>query len=52
MKFIHYLESIAGISIYPLISLVLFTGIFSVVLIKTFTTSKETIDELKKIPIE
>lgn len=52
MKFINYLTSISGISIYPLISLVIFTVVFSVVLYKTFSESKQSIAEQKNIPLD
>lgn len=52
MKFINYLTSIAGIEIYPLISLVLFFGIFSTVLWITFRTSREEIREQGRIPLD
>ncbi|MFN5621150.1 MAG: CcoQ/FixQ family Cbb3-type cytochrome c oxidase assembly chaperone [Flavobacteriales bacterium] len=52
MKFINYLESIAGISIYPLLSLILFAVIFAAVIIKTYSTDNQTIDEHKNLPIQ
>ena len=52
MKFINYLESITGISVYPMISLVIFTTIFSVVLYVTFTASKQSISEQENIPLD
>ena len=52
MKFINYLESIAGISIYPLMSLILFAVIFTAVLIKTYSTDQKTIDGHKNLPIQ
>lgn len=51
MKFINYLESITGISIYPLISLLMFTTIFSIVLIYTFKQTRSQIDEQKNLPL-
>jgi cbb3-type cytochrome oxidase subunit 3 len=51
MKFINYLESITGISIYPMLSLLIFTSIFSLVLIYTFRQSKAQIDEQKNLPL-
>ncbi|MFM9986399.1 MAG: CcoQ/FixQ family Cbb3-type cytochrome c oxidase assembly chaperone [Flavobacteriales bacterium] len=51
MKFINYLESITGISIYPMISLLLFASIFTLVLIYTFKQSKAQIDEQKNLPL-
>ncbi len=51
MKFINYLESITGVSVYPLISLLIFTSIFLLVCIYTFKQSKQTMEELKNIPL-
>lgn len=52
MKFINYLEKIGGVSIYPIISLVLFTIIFAVVVIYAFRTSNETISEMENLPLD
>lgn len=52
MKFINYLESITGVSIYPMISLLLFTAVFSIALILTFAASRKTISEQKNIPLD
>jgi fructose-specific phosphotransferase system IIC component len=52
MKFINYLTSITGISIYPLISLLIFTAIFTVVLYKTFSESKQSIAEQSNLPLD
>jgi cytochrome c oxidase cbb3-type subunit 3 len=50
MKFKNYLESISGISIYPLLSLLLFFLFFTVLLIWVFRTSKERMQQMKNIP--
>lgn len=52
MKFRNYLESIAGIGIYPLISLVIFFGFFVVLLWYVFQMDKKSIDRMKNIPLE
>jgi hypothetical protein len=52
MKFIHYLESISGVSIYPMISLLLFTTIFSYVLFTTIRMKKKEIDEKSHLPLD
>jgi cytochrome c oxidase cbb3-type subunit 3 len=52
MKFINYLESITGISIFPLISLVLFTVFFSVVVAYVITADKRKMDRNSNIPLE
>jgi len=50
MKFIHYLESITGVGIYPLTSLAIFFLFFAVVSIWTYKADKKYIDALKHIP--
>ena len=51
MKFINYLTSIAGIEIYPLISLFIFVVFFTAIAIYTFKVSKERITEMEHIPL-
>lgn len=51
MKFINYLESITGISIYPLISLLIFITVFVAAVIMTFAQSKSSLQEQKNIPL-
>ena len=52
MKFINYLETISGVSIYPMISLLLFTTVFVVAVILTFAADKESINEQRNIPFD
>ena len=52
MKFIDYLESIAGISIYGLGSLLIFSVFFLLVVIWTFKADKTMIDEISRIPLD
>ncbi|HSK13815.1 MAG TPA: hypothetical protein VK907_11410 [Phnomibacter sp.] len=52
MKFINYLESITGVSIFPLISLVLFTAFFTLVVIYVITADKRKMDSNSQIPLE
>ena len=52
MKFIHYLEKITGVSIYPLISFVIFGLFFLVVLLWVLKTDKQKIVELSRIPLD
>lgn len=52
MKFINYLESIAGIEIYPMISLFIFFSFFSILLFYALKVDKKHINEMKKIPFE
>jgi hypothetical protein len=51
MKFINYLETISGVSIYPMISMFLFLTVFSVVLFRTIRESKKSIDEQSHLPL-
>jgi len=52
MKFINYLKSIDDVSIYPIITLVLFVFIFVLATILIFAKDKKTIDQIKNIPLE
>jgi len=52
MKFINYLEKISGVSIFPIISLVLFTAVFLLVIIYAMKTSRESISEMENIPFD
>lgn len=50
MKFINYLESIAGVGIFPLISLCIFFAFFVILCIWALKVSKEHLNEMKNIP--
>lgn len=50
MKFKHYLESMAGIGIYPMISLVIFFGFFTLLTIWAVRVRKDYIADMKQIP--
>ncbi len=53
LKFIkHNLESIDGVSIYPIISLVIFFTVFVGMLFFVFNMRKSKLDELEKLPLE
>lgn len=52
MKFINYLSSIAGIEVYPLISLMIFFLFFVVLFIYVVTTKKQHIEEVEVIPLK
>jgi hypothetical protein len=52
MKFINYLESIAGISIFPLVSLIIFFSFFVILTVWAFKVKEEHIVEMKNIPLE
>ncbi len=51
MKFKNYLESITGIGIYPLISLIIFIGFFGLVTLYVLKGNKKHFDKLSHLPI-
>jgi len=53
LKFIkHNMETIAGIEIFPIISLLIFFFFFVALFIWVFNYKKETIKELSNIPLD
>ena len=52
MKFVHYLEKITGVSIYALLSFVIFGTFFLLMLIWVFKADKKTIKEISRIPLD
>ncbi len=52
MKFIHYLEKITGVSIYPLLSFCIFGLFFLAVLVLVFKTDKKSIYNISRIPLD
>ncbi|MBP7166736.1 MAG: CcoQ/FixQ family Cbb3-type cytochrome c oxidase assembly chaperone [Bacteroidia bacterium] len=50
--FRKYLESIAGVDIYPIISLLIFFIFFALLITYVVKTSKEHIEELSHLPLE
>jgi hypothetical protein len=52
MKFIHYLEKTSGVSIYGLVSLVLFATIFLVMLVWSVKADRKMIEEMRQIPLK
>lgn len=51
MKFKNYLETIAGIEIYPIISLVIFFAFFVGLIIYVFKLDKSSIERMSNIPL-
>lgn len=51
MKFINYLESITGIGIFPMVSLMIFFTFFSIMTIWAFRADKNFISSMKKLPL-
>lgn len=52
MKFSTYLEQIMGVSIYPVISLILFTVFFASVLVWIYCIDTKEIERAEKLPLE
>lgn len=52
MKFSTYLENITGISVYPLISLVLFVAFFVIVTIWVYSLDKKQISHIEHLPLD
>lgn len=51
MKFSTYLEQIMGVSIFPIISLVLFVAFFTGVIIWIYTIDKKEIEHMENLPL-
>ncbi len=51
MKFSTYLEQIMGVSIFPLISLVLFVAFFTGVIVWIYSIDKKEIEHLENLPL-
>jgi hypothetical protein len=51
MKFKNYLESITGIGIYPLISLIVFVVFFGIVTLYVIKGNKNHFEKLRNLPI-
>lgn len=52
MKFIHYLEKISGVEIYPLTSLLIFFVFFVALLWFVLKTDKAYIKEIEQLPFD
>lgn len=52
MKFINYLQSIDGVSLYPMVSLVLFTTFFLLASLWALKADKRTIAHNSRIPLD
>ncbi|MDI9339363.1 MAG: CcoQ/FixQ family Cbb3-type cytochrome c oxidase assembly chaperone [Sediminibacterium sp.] len=51
MKFINYLESITGVGIYPLASLMIFVVFFLLVTLYVIKGNKQYFDKVSNIPV-
>ena len=53
LKYIkHHLDTIQGVEIYPIISLVLFFLVFTTMLLFVLKMPKKNIDELSNLPLD
>ncbi len=52
MKFTNYLKDIQNVSVYPVISLVLFTAIFAFVVVYVFKKKKKSLNDKANIPLK
>jgi hypothetical protein len=52
MKFINYLESITGIGIFPLISLIMFFVFFALVIFYIIKVDEKYIQYAKNVPLK
>ena len=53
LKYIkHHLDTIQGVEIYPIISLVLFFLVFTTMLLIVLKMPKRNIDELSNLPLD
>ena len=51
MKLRNYLESISGVGIFPVITLVIFFGFFTLLSIWAFRARKEHLDAMNSLPL-
>ena len=52
MKFIHYLEKITGVGIYPLTSFIIFGLFFLVMLVWVLKADRKKIQDISRIPLD
>jgi cbb3-type cytochrome oxidase subunit 3 len=50
MKFSNYLEQIIGVSIFPIVSLLLFVAFFTGVLVWIYSIDKKEIEHMENLP--
>lgn len=51
MKFSTYLEQIMGVSIFPVISLMLFVAFFTGVVVWIYSIDKKEIEHMENLPL-
>ncbi|MGK9476190.1 cbb3-type cytochrome c oxidase subunit 3 [Melioribacter sp. OK-6-Me] len=47
----NYLSSIDGVSVYPIISLIIFFSVFIITIIRTWKLDKNFIEKMKNLPL-
>ena len=52
MKLQHYLNSIEGVSIYPIISLMIFVIFFVFVTLRVFKMSDQSVKHIERLPLD
>lgn len=52
MKFIKYLETITGISVYPMASLLIFSMFFLLAAFWALRADKKMMDQISQIPLD
>jgi Cbb3-type cytochrome oxidase component FixQ. len=52
MKFIKYLETITGISVYPMASLLIFSVFFLLAAFWALRADKKMMDQISQIPLD
>jgi hypothetical protein len=52
MRFTNYLKQIQDVSIYPLVSLIIFVAVFVVVAVYVFTADKKNMQDKASIPLQ
>lgn len=53
LKFIkHHMETIDGIELYPVVSLLVFVLFFTIMLFLVFRTKREHIEEMRQMPLD
>ena len=52
MRFTNYLKQIQDVSIYPLVSLIIFIAVFVVVAVYVFTADKNNMQDKASIPLQ
>lgn len=52
MKFKNYLEQITDVSVYPIISLIMFVSFFTIVSLWVLRMDKKSIEHVENLPLD